>query len=211
MFKTVLLLLGLSGCCLAQRCCVPNTWEGIQRQTAGSIKDGKPTVSVTDIKVHYDLTNFRAAFDENVTANGYTVQVKVIQMFKDGTEYIISGNTCSKKMIPSTPQTRCLPDTAKLEGKHFIVDGKNNVSFNTYKDEAKGVSVYVSLTEHCKPVSQVIYGASNGVQFLSSDVFYDITDGIVDPAVFNIPAICSNAKLIPSGKTDPSYKGVLSR
>ncbi|KAK6170741.1 hypothetical protein SNE40_019056 [Patella caerulea] len=211
MFKTVLLLLGLSGCCLAQICCVPNTWEGIQRQTAGSISNGKPTISVTDIKVHYDLTNFRAAFDENVTANGYTVQVKVIQMFKDGIEYIISGNTCSKKMIPPTPQTRCVPDSAKLEGKHFIVSGKNNVSFNTYKYETNRISASISMTEHCKPVSQVIYGASNGVQFLSSDVYYDITDGIVDPAVFNIPAICSNAKLIPTVKTDHNNKGIMGR
>ncbi|ESO87154.1 hypothetical protein LOTGIDRAFT_154656 [Lottia gigantea] len=206
--KVILLCLVASS--LAEKCCVPDTWEGIQQQSVGSIKNGIPTMSEETITIHYDLTKNVAAFDESVTANGYTVKVKVIMDFKAGTEYIISGNHCSKKVISHTSRTRCVPDNAKFEGSHFGGSGNNKVMFNSYSYQAANVTAHFSMTNPgCVPVSQIIYGSTNGVQYFVSQNFYDITPGVKDPTVFNVPSICDNAMFVKGPSS--THVGILGQ
>ncbi|XP_046345094.1 uncharacterized protein LOC124125777 [Haliotis rufescens] len=187
----------------ANICCTPRQWEGVEAQVIGTVKNGgTPLISETEINVHFDATNKRLAFDEKVTANGYTVNVKVIQLWDKLTEYVIQQTgTCTRKHLSGPFPGGCIPDTATLIGSHFEGSVKNKVTYNSYRivDTAKGVTAIVDMTsDTCEPIRQETYGKTGNDYYLISNRYYDISGGIKNATVFNVPPACNNAPFVGS-------------
>ncbi|XP_067672391.1 ependymin-related protein 1-like [Haliotis asinina] len=182
-------------------CCTPRQWEGVEAQVIGTLKNGgTPLLSETEIKVSVDATNNRMAFDEKVTANGYTVNVKVIQLWDRKTEYIIQQTgTCTRKQLTGDFPSGCIPDTATLTGKHFEGSPQNKVTYNSYRiaDAAKGVTIIADMTtDTCEPIRQETFGYSGTEYYFISNRYYDISGGIKNATVFDVPPACNNAPFV---------------
>ncbi|XP_041363705.1 ependymin-related protein 1-like [Gigantopelta aegis] len=185
---------------LASICCIPRQWEGIEAQTTGFVKPNAsvPTLVQTEIKVHFDATNERMAFDETVTVNGYKTKVKVIQLWTKMMEYVIQeSGSCKKKTLSGTVPDGCIPDTAKDLGTHFVGSGSETLTFHTYEIKASGLNIVADMTSLCIPVTQQTFGQlPNGDHMLQVNRYYDIMLGIKDMSVFDVPASCDHAPVV---------------
>ncbi|XP_046345096.2 ependymin-related protein 1-like [Haliotis rufescens] len=179
-------------------CCPPRQWEGMEARVIGTgQKGGTLQISEAEVKVHFDATNKRMAFDEKLTIDGSTANFKIIQLWDKMVEYMIQqSGTCLRKHLTGPFPDGCIPDTATLSGPHFEGSVKNKVTYNSYRmaNAAKGFTVNVDMTsDTCEPIRQETYGLIGREYSLISTRYYDIVDGIKNDTVFNVPAACNNS------------------
>ncbi|XP_077984308.1 ependymin-related protein 1-like [Glandiceps talaboti] len=197
----ILLILSFVVYATASICCPPveqyecrmNLRGGIYHSTTQSAE-----LMNANLSLHADITNNKAAFEETVQTSGTVTHVKSITDFNQGVQYmIIDGTTCIKLPIETTLEDiACIPDGAELLGTYDYAMGKLNGSEYKYTVKQLGqTQTYVmTVTEDCIPLAlQVVGGDEAGTyQYTTGGTYVNITQGIKDPSVFDVPSICSH-------------------
>ncbi|XP_077983806.1 ependymin-related protein 1-like [Glandiceps talaboti] len=153
----------------------------------------------TNMSLHADITNKKVAFEETIRSGGGTVtHLKSITDFNQGVQYmIIDGTTCTKFPIETTLEDiACIPDDAELLGTYDYAMGKLKGSEYKYTVKQLGqIQTYVmTVTNQCIPLAlQVVGGDEAGTfQYTTGGTYVNITPGIKDPSIFDVPSICSH-------------------
>ncbi|XP_078582834.1 mammalian ependymin-related protein 1-like isoform X1 [Branchiostoma floridae x Branchiostoma japonicum] len=163
-----------------EQCCAPKQWEsfvGIENTTA---VDGKIEVRQISGIESYDYDRKMIA----VVIPGHFV-IKVIQDYNKGMMYTIVAGQCYATPWPY-PMVNCIPDNATMIEK-FEIGGPNGLMIEQYQlqDFIPGFNGYIQFTRPgCIPVSQTQYYDS----YVTTYGFTNITAGIKDPSVFDIPS-----------------------
>ncbi|KAL3876391.1 hypothetical protein ACJMK2_034241 [Sinanodonta woodiana] len=192
---SVILFLAFVAIAAGEGCCPPDQWEAGQDIMVGMVTAGATHLSKGLNRVHIDATQKIIAAEESLVVDGAPVQLKVIQDFVKGIQYLIQNSVCQKTTIGPWV-SRCVPDNATLVHSVSIGSGKNTLAVKTYNVKQGDLDIYVTVTaDGCIPVSQNQAGSSSGVNQMIVVGFYDVTQGIKDRSVFDVPAECNGVAI----------------
>ncbi|XP_035663282.1 uncharacterized protein LOC118406984 isoform X2 [Branchiostoma floridae] len=182
MLKFVAVALLMTVCVFSvwgEQCCAPKQWEsfvGIENTTA---VDGMIKVTQQYAIESYD-------FDKKKIAMVFpAINMRLIQDYNKGMMYTIVAGMCFTTPWPF-PMVNCIPDNATMLAS-FEMGGKDGLMIEQYQlqDFLPGFNGYIQFTRPgCLPVSQTQYYESYATMF----GFTNITEGIKDPSVFDIPS-----------------------
>ncbi|XP_053393167.1 ependymin-related protein 2-like [Mercenaria mercenaria] len=180
-------------------CCHPVTWESVNYISEGQVASGTKKAVYTEgtEMVSVDGTNHRIASLTTYNSGGFKVNVLILQLFDQGVMYTVQSGECKNTTLPPwTP--RCVPDSATLAKKSYYGIGDNKVDVDIYALQSGPNTVYLTVANaDCTPVYQAAYGTAEGVSGLAYKAYRNITLGIKDTSVFDVPSICSNATAYP--------------
>jgi len=186
-------------------CCTPDQWEGYQPAVGGYSKEGykvhKSQGSFDGFShVVYDYTNKRKAVFMTVISGEYQNNFHIIQRCGDKGEegcrtYVLDlkKQTCFTKKSCCEFRKACIPKDAKVLGKGFLgLQGVFPITGYQVKKESMTVDVTVTNLDAdvCIPVAEVVLGERKNVHFMQTLSFIDITPGIKNSTVFEIPKEC---------------------
>ncbi|XP_077986712.1 ependymin-related protein 1-like [Glandiceps talaboti] len=176
-------------------CCPPKQYEGSITEYGGFYAPQSKTAGLLTISanIHYDYTNQKMLFNETVTVLGKDTVVAVLQDYTQKVQYFIMNGVCTKMALPGTVDDNCIPDDAIFIGTFDYGMGKLKASTYRYNQTQFGTEMdlyTVVTTEDC--VSVLFHAVSQDAQSTSvvSGTFCNITPGIKDPKVFDVPASC---------------------
>ncbi|XP_066264789.1 uncharacterized protein [Branchiostoma lanceolatum] len=180
MLKFVAVALLLAACSVwGDQCCTPKQWEsfvGIENTTA---VDGMIKVTQSYATESYD-------FDKKKIAVVLpAVGVRIVQDYNKHMMYTIVAGMCFTTPWPA-PMVNCVPDNATLLAS-FEMGGSGGLMIDQYDLQAflPGFKGYMQLSRPgCLPISQTQYFDSYVTMF----GFTNVTEGIKDPSVFDIPS-----------------------
>ncbi|XP_060599148.1 mammalian ependymin-related protein 1-like isoform X2 [Ruditapes philippinarum] len=180
-------------------CCYPVTWESVNFERDGLVGPGSKTAVINEIteKLSVDGVNQRIASFSIVNTGGYQIKVQILQLYNKNIMYIAEGGTCKTYKLPPWNPI-CVPDSATLAKKTYY-GFKDKVDVDIYAVVSGPKTSYLTMTRaDCVPVYQASYGQSQAGSELSFKTFSDITLGIKDQSVFDIPSSCTNITSIPT-------------
>lgn len=174
-----------------QTCCTPDQWE----TRLGYVFGGAVPYSSAYGSVSYDYTNQLLAQNQTfITTDGKALSQRLLMVGKTKKMYMIDGASgrCISSDMPTGIPKQCVPS-------YF-----NRVTTITFGDPSAGLvnaqvfqatitgGVNITLLmsqENCVPLSQTAMQPGNT---LSIQSFFNLTGGIKDPSVFNVPAACQS-------------------
>ncbi|XP_070531920.1 ependymin-related protein 1-like [Ptychodera flava] len=190
--NTIILLLSSVVYASAYICCPPTKWEGQFGELGGYVTDktkesGVFTVAAT---AHIDSDIQKVAME---TAR----QVKIIQDYKKKIMYTIAGGNCTKTALQGTVEDDvCIPDRAKYFttltyfGEDLIAD---DYIYDIVLHGMKLTTISLVTRSSCIPMGLQGKVEAKDVKAIYSGGFFNVTLGIEDPSVFDVPAICQHA------------------
>ncbi|XP_070531919.1 ependymin-related protein 1-like [Ptychodera flava] len=190
--KTFLVLLSSVVCATAYICCPPSQWEGYIGETGGYVTDSKSDAGYISayIVYHIDREMKKIAFDSQSTVGPTQSNVHTLQDFDKKIQYQVEGGVCTKSALQgSIEDNACVTDRAQLQGKVDIV----GMLANSYTYTAEGIDMNVTLTvweKGCIPCGFNAVIHSQGAHSILNGGYFNITTGIKDPSVFDVPAAC---------------------
>ncbi|XP_062574737.1 ependymin-related protein 1-like [Saccostrea cucullata] len=109
-----------------------------------------------------------------------------------------ASNTC-KKTVLTTNELSCLGKNGNnatiIDRTHFGAGGQQ-IPVEIYSGLVGGYPSYFSVSEGCIPVGITYHGMdANGNGVIGSIGYHDITSGVSDTSVFDLPAKCISAPL----------------
>jgi len=202
---TFALLLSLAASTWA--CCTPDQWEGYQPGVGGYSKDSdqalvyKKQGSMGEFShVIYDYTNKRKAVFMTFVSGEYQNNFQVIQRCGDQGEdgcrtYVVDlkKQTCVTKKSCCEFRKSCIPKDAKVLGKGYLgLEGVFPITGYQVKKGSMTVDVTVTNLDAdvCIPVAEILFGERKNVHFMQTLGFINITPGIKNSTVFEIPKQC---------------------
>lgn len=170
----------------ANPCCSPDQWEGYQ------FSFDEREHFRAGLNVSYDYTNKRLrVLIEERTPNNKKKILEAISLYNNNTMYLIdhTSNTCTSEQLNESMIQDCVPKDAVLETSPVLGGSlKTNLYRFSRTDHDEDVDfIEVRTQDNCFPVD--VFAASNRFG-VDENFFWDITLGIKDPSVFNIPPIC---------------------
>jgi len=206
-------------------CCTPPQWEGVMGSQGGYAKGWfKRGVYGGYTAVSYDFTNKRSAVFTKISSKDYKGKWYVVSIYdKDADEgckgngkmYVVDlkKNKCYTKRLRCGMKESCIPSEAKDLGTYFL-GLKGGYLLHAYQIEKHGkmdcslpISVSVQDTETkgvCIPVGETFQCRRLGVDFMEVIGFSNVTHGIKNATVFDVPKQCDKeldielAEMIPN-------------
>ncbi|XP_078612059.1 ependymin-related protein 2-like [Branchiostoma floridae x Branchiostoma japonicum] len=163
-------------------CCVPQQWEGLQHMIMGQVISGQPNLVNVTYRQSYDFSNKKLALELLGSP-----RTKVIQDYNKMMQYVISGQNCSATKIIGD-MFHCIPASA-THLQTFYFGGMQGLLMDAWQVTAPGLGgdLVVDVThDGCIPVAEVI--TNKEAQSMTVLTYADITMGIRDPKVFNVPS-----------------------
>ncbi|KAL3876401.1 hypothetical protein ACJMK2_034250 [Sinanodonta woodiana] len=187
----IVLALVLVTMVMGEGCCPYDAWEGTFGLVTGTVQDGNSHLTQSALNLHVNSAKKIIVSEGGMQVDGYGFQLKAIQDYDKGTEYDIIDNKCTTKSLGPW-KSRCIPDDAQVVQNTYVGAGSEKVAVKTYLYMEDGLQVYSTVTARdCVPIMSVQSGVtSKGVSTVTVSEFSGITQGVKDPSVFNIPAIC---------------------
>lgn len=159
----------------------------------------------------YDLTNKRSAMFITTYHKDYEGKYKVVKIYdKDDMEecgekgkmYVVDlkKNKCWTKKLRCGMKAKCIPPKARDVGTYFL-GLKGGFKLHAYEIEGHckmgcmfaHVSVQDTETKGvCIPVSESLYGKTLGVEYMEIIGFVNLTPGIKNATVFDVPKQCDD-------------------
>ncbi|XP_053390196.1 mammalian ependymin-related protein 1-like [Mercenaria mercenaria] len=181
--------------CWADLCCFPKQWEGTLSVLMPNSSQGG-LFSQDNVDISVDMTGQRIR--EYVRSTG-TIY---LMFYKEGVGYMIDNSTCSKGSVSPWPSGAvCVPGDAKLLRKYQLgIKEKMNVIDYIFITNSKTSGNMLeqtvrTVTDMCQPVEDKVMRKYS--EWNSTDVYTvtyeNITPGIKDPSVFNIPSTCKSS------------------
>lgn len=180
-------------------CCHPGQWESINYINEAQIASGtkKPVYTQGNEALSVDGPNHRIASLSTLNSGGFKVNVQVIQLYDKRVMYTVQSGECKQTPLPPW-SPRCIPDTATLVKQTFYGVGDNKIDIDIYQVISGPNTIYLNIAHaDCTPMYQSGYGSAQGVSALGFKTYTNITTGIKDTSVFDVPSICTNATVNP--------------
>lgn len=193
----VCLIGGLHDVISRQGCCGPKQWTGVAIQKLGRYDHDLDVASLADIStnVAYDYVAKKISLQQkihNITTDNKDL-LHVIYDFKQKTEYTITnGKVCIATPISEEMWPNCVPENASHLGTYNI----SGPVVDVYRVVTPGgATVRFSVTyEVCYPGTESLL-TSGPVYDLTVSVYENVTTGIPDPSVFNVPVFCHHRQM----------------
>jgi len=202
-------------------CCTPDQWEGTQSTQYGYSKGlFRKGFHREMSQISYDAKNERTAASIEFSDGHRTKKFKIITVFDKklyfetmdldfdgcggGKMYFIDveKNKCYTRSACKFRKA-CVPADAKGVNFFLGLSGVYKVEGFEFKKEwghgwrksglLVDVTVY-NIKDACIPVGEQKAGRVHGTDFMSTTGFVNITPGIKNATVFDIPAICNKAE-----------------
>lgn len=162
-------------------CCFQPQFEGIfHRET--TVFNNKLETTSTETKLHFDHIGKRVCNELSTPTGG---PIRIINDYRTGMTYTIMKNSglCLKKANTEILRPHCIPDNAKFDGKVSI----NDMNLNRWSTRHGAEKITYIVTDiGCVPVQVSVYNE----KMQQVNYFYNISQGITDPDVFNYPSNC---------------------
>ncbi|XP_077984370.1 ependymin-related protein 1-like [Glandiceps talaboti] len=196
----ILLILSFVVYATASICCPPVEQYEYRINVRGGIY--YPTYKFAELQdttmySHVDIPNKKAAFEQIIHTSGRVTHLKVIKDFNQKVDYMITdGTTCTKFPIEMKfEDSVCIPDDAELLGTYDYAMGKLKGSEYkyTFKQLGQIQTITLTVTEDCIPLALQSVGTDEAgtFEYTIGGTYVNITEGIKDPSVFDVPSICS--------------------
>jgi len=183
----------------AKACCFPAQWEGGH------------TVYIADTdlylrsRVAFDVTNKRMASKAVIRQGKHAVHMKAIIDWAAQKRYYIyklkNKLVCRVHSIdkPLPPHANCLPASFRPLGSIRIGAGQASLKLTAYGLFSKNYKNVISVSEGCIPVRDSVFynrhvGHMRVKKTYASASWYNITAGIHNASVFNVPAECHKSE-----------------
>ncbi|CAG5127806.1 unnamed protein product [Candidula unifasciata] len=195
----VLLVSSLMGLCSA--CCTPAQWEGQLSAIAGRAEGARHEVILEFGEVSYDATNNRSVIVLSFKGGKIDDTMKILTRYDNsssGKQYVLDFKTGKCNILElRTPFRRlCIPAEAKRIG-NFTLGLSPALKGTAFAAGGKDVNVFVTVQEldndTCVPVSESLYGRFGKADVVETIAFINITPGIKNETVFDVPAQCKKA------------------
>ena len=179
-------------------CCLPNSWTGQLSEVGLVGKERKGQTGEVDavLTIYQDIPNNFTAYNETVVTNGVTVNLRIVINYNKAVMYIIipAKKHCLKSQMIEKP-ANCIPADAEYQGSRRFGMGSASLMVDSWKFRVIQSGMYyqgdVIVTQQgCIPVSQTLSGRAFGQNMMISQVFFDLTEGVKDKSVFDVPDYC---------------------
>jgi len=180
------LLLGVATLASAQQnaCCAPEQWEG----EASGI-DRERSLRFFEY-LSYDFTNqmLRVDFYADVKQKYY--QGTLIERYDMGKSYLIDENgNCKSEALSGYLKEVCVPNGYQ-NSVQFTLGGELACTAYIYED-FQNISDFTVATDGCIPINgQFLQRSPHNATWEGEVTYWDITTGIRNPNVFNVPSKC---------------------
>ncbi|XP_066264788.1 uncharacterized protein [Branchiostoma lanceolatum] len=184
MLKFVAVALLLAACSVwGDQCCMPKQWESFTAIENTTVVAGTIKVTQTYANESYDFDKKKFASVDAATG------VRTVLDYTKHMMYTIVAKMCFTSPWPfpiSSPMMHCVPDNATLLAS-FEMGGSGGFVIDQYDLQAfyPGFKGYMQFSRPgCLPFSHAKYFNSHEAMF----GFTNVTEGIKDPSVFDIPS-----------------------
>jgi len=199
---TLGLVLCFAVCAWASICCTPDQWEGYQPSVAGYSSRHRKGQTKEFAQVSYDFTNKRTAAFMTFVDRDKEKKFQIVTRYDDdmnddeGKIYVVDlkEDKCWTKKTRRPFRKACIPDGAKVNGAGYLgLEGKG-LKITGYEVATHRVDAMVTVMnidkDTCVPTGEVMSGSMKRVSFMRSAAFIDITAGIKNETIFDIPKAC---------------------
>jgi hypothetical protein len=190
---------------IGSACCTPDQWEGLESVFGGYASRKHHGILPEYIWVSYDAANNRSAaflaiyVDTNPRPREYKIVIRYDNDSCEGKLYVLDVHIdkCWTKSLKYPFRKACIPPDAKFVGNYSLgLKGGFNVS--VYDVRGRQFKAFVSVEKisetECVPVGESITGRARGVDYLQAIEFVNITPGIKNETVFDIPEQCKHSE-----------------
>ncbi|XP_060593608.1 uncharacterized protein LOC132748080 [Ruditapes philippinarum] len=177
--------------CKTKRCCFPQNWQLQQTSVNAYAYNTTKELEMFTIDIFFDSVEKKIRQDTFSSKDNVTL----LQLFNANVGFRILNNRQCTLFEPGhfPPEPICIPDTWKRYDEYRL-GFKPSINVADYGHSEHSVSVYVSLTDNCTPVSITSFGfPSKDTMTLFAAHFENYLPDIPDPSVFHVPAICKHA------------------
>lgn len=206
MLTLITVLSAVIAVALSAGCCTPDQWEGgegVEVGYSGYIKKG---LIREYVKVAYDYTNKRSAaelFYENGDIKG---KFQMVIRYDDETDenkgklYFVDlqKSKCWQKTLNKPFRKACVPDDAKEMGDYVLGLKSAGLKATAYHINGKGFDATVSVSPLgkglCVPIGEIVAGKRGRFSTLRTVGFSNITPGIKNATVFDVPSACDETE-----------------
>ncbi|RUS85477.1 hypothetical protein EGW08_006753 [Elysia chlorotica] len=183
---------------LGWMCCTPDQWEGTQSEFAGYAGYVRHGLITEYNHVAYDFTAKRSAVYLRYVNGDIEAKIKVVVLSEDKGLMVYVDDyekgSCWKKKLEGEFRKACIPDDAKSYGEYYLgLDGGYKVS--SYKIRGKRMNTILTVQPVsegvCAPIGEISMGRVGHYDILKNVGFVDITPGIKNETVFDVPRDCT--------------------
>ncbi|XP_059179083.1 ependymin-related protein 1-like [Physella acuta] len=182
---------------LGYACCTPDQWEGAEASIGGWATKKRHGLLKEYIKVSYDATNNRTAAFLDYVNGDFSNKYQIVTRYDEGVGklYVVDlkKDKCWTKELTRPFRKACIPDSAKSMGEYYLgLEGGFKVSGFEVKGKSFQVFVSVQLLDNnqCVPVGETVTGSLRKADFVQNVGFINVTPGIKNETVFDIPKAC---------------------
>ncbi|KAK3738467.1 hypothetical protein RRG08_034757 [Elysia crispata] len=198
---TSVALIFCSVAALGWTCCTPDQWEGIGSQFSSYAGFFHHGLIKEFSNVAYDFTNNRSAVFLRYYSGDIEAKIKIVVRFdgedEGGFLYVdhYDRHMCWKKKLEGKFRKCCIPKHAKRLGD-FSLGLKGDYNVTSYDIKGKRLNIALTVQELgenvCAPVAQFAIGRVGYYDVLRNVGFVNITPGIKDETVFDVPPDCED-------------------
>ncbi|KAK0044501.1 ependymin-related protein 1 [Biomphalaria pfeifferi] len=178
-------------------CCWYKQWEGFVAQKHGVYDSVGNFASVADIQgtIHMDYYRLMVVNDLVMTNASQVYALTSIEDYNKNVSYTIISGQCYKAPLRGRLQDNCVPENSHYLGNHSYLGIVADTWILSYYSKILTTSVRMTVTrDECIPIQEMLLTISS-TSSLSFINMMNITEGIVDPNIFNIPSICQQTPL----------------
>lgn len=162
----------------------------------------RPHAVTIVMRLHLDFTNQRAAIASQVFSREGNQNTTVLVDASKHAMYVIHPDSqhCQKLPFPGNLTGEWIPPNAKYLGSATFGLGDNSLNYDAFgvlthqRDMFIG-TLGVVTSDNCVPVSETGKGRSGGTFFRYNAGFFNLSSGIKDPKVFDVPSYCGEDML----------------
>ncbi|KAL5018453.1 hypothetical protein ScPMuIL_004175 [Solemya velum] len=195
MYMVFYLLLLLAPLARSTPCCTHSQFEATLVEIGAIVDNQTSTVNplYADLKVYYDYPGKQMRIDRTVELGyGSTATHTLITRFNMNRSFFVNGisGRCGVALVSTPMQPPCVPANATNEGTHTLGTQSDNILINTWSFMAKGSNTMTMSEKECSPVKETHISGDNEARHEVTYLYSDVTIGIHDMSIFNIPDVC---------------------
>ncbi|BFZ17871.1 hypothetical protein BsWGS_20910 [Bradybaena similaris] len=201
MTTALVVVLACAVVALSSACCTPDQWEGVQTAFGGYASTIRPSSGIIsmDSAISYDAKNNRSASFITGSGRGEEFKLKLLTIYDNksgaGKLYVMDyiKDVCNTVILRTPFRRSCVPAEAKPV-VNFSLGYAPAIKAVGYQIPGKEVQTFLSVQDlgnnQCVPVSEALYGTVRQVNIVETVAFINITSGIKNETVFDIPEKC---------------------
>jgi len=163
-------------------CCTPDKWEGHDMEWDPLLDYRRRDVT------HYDFVSKKEKIEFTVDSRGPQRKGSILRRYDLGKEYEIIEGTCKSRATEGPMRRRCITDDFKYEVT-YTLGSRLSCDLWRHVNGTRIFEVSVAATT-CIPVSDLYTYYAPDETGHAFGQFWDVTPGIKDPTVFDVPPIC---------------------